>query len=52
MYIWQGAFPGENTGTDGYYGACPVGAFPPNDYCLHNMTGNIWEWTSDWPRGV
>ncbi len=29
-------------------GTCPVTAFPPNAYGLHNMIGNAWEWTSDW----
>ena len=48
MNVWQGTFPRENTTADGYYGTCPVDAFPPNGYGLHNMTGNVWDWTADW----
>ena len=48
MNVWQGAFPTKNTNGDGYYGACPVDAFPPNAYGLHNATGNVWEWAADW----
>jgi formylglycine-generating enzyme len=48
MNVWQGAFPRENTRADGYYGTCPVDAFPANGYGLHNMTGNVWEWCADW----
>ena len=28
MNVWQGSFPDTNTVDDGYYGTCPVDAFP------------------------
>jgi formylglycine-generating enzyme required for sulfatase activity len=46
--IWQGSFPTEDLGEDGYTRPCPVRAFPPNEFGLYSATGNTWEWCQDW----
>ena len=46
--IWQGKFPVQNLCQDGYERTSPVTAFPPNGYGVHDMIGNVWEWTADW----
>lgn len=45
--IWQGEFPTRNTCADGHETTAPVRSFEPNGYGLHNMAGNVWEWTAD-----
>jgi len=47
---FQGHFPDHNTSEDGYAGVAPVASFEPNGYGLYDMSGNVWQWVSDWYR--
>ena len=44
---WQGDFPNKNTNEDKFLTTSPVKSFPPNNYGLYDLAGNVWEMVAD-----
>ena len=45
---WQGIFPVEDKGLDGYTGTAPIGSFGKGSSGCYDLQGNVWEWCNDY----
>lgn len=45
--IWEGPFPARASDASPA-GTGPVREYPPNDYGVYGMAGNVWDWCADW----
>jgi sulfatase modifying factor 1 len=45
---WEGIFPIEDKGIDGFTGTSPVGTYGKGGSGCADLQGNVWEWCSDY----
>ncbi len=45
---WQGIFPIEDKGEDGFKGTSPVGNYGKGGAGCYDIQGNVWEWCNDY----
>jgi sulfatase modifying factor 1 len=46
--VWQGTFPNYNDNIDQFTETSPVGYFGENSIGLTDLSGNVWEWCSNY----